>query len=37
MIQKNEEKIKQKRLEIRKQIEENKSKMNNIVDPYYKL
>ena len=37
MIQKDEEKIKQKRLEIRKQIEENKSKMNNIVDPYYKL
>ena len=37
MIQKKEEKIEQKELEIRECIEENKEKIGNIVNPNYEL
>jgi len=32
-----EEEIKQKKLEIREWTEEDEEKVDNIVDPYYKL
>ena len=36
-IREKKEEIKQKELEIKEQMEKDKDKISNIVDPYYKL